>query len=102
MATTYDSTKDPLRGSTAGPSQPNLFGGNSAAVTPSDTVDLTTYPKAIVVTVAGNLVVLPMKATDDGAHLITFTAAAVGFIPPFRVRRVMATGTTASVATVED
>jgi hypothetical protein len=81
---------------------PENFGVNSAAVTPSDTVDFTTYPKGIVVTAAGNLVVLPLKAADDGAHLITFTGVSAGFVVPFRVRRVMATGTTASVATIAD
>jgi hypothetical protein len=105
MATTYDSAKDGLSGATAGASQPDNLGSNSAAVTPSDTVDFTSYPKAIVVTsIAGGatLTVLPLKAADDGAHLIAFAGVTVGFIPPFRVRRVMATGTTASVATVAD
>jgi hypothetical protein len=99
MATTYDPTKD-LYG--AFNTTPGSSGANSAAVAPSDTIDFTTYPKGLVVTAAGNLVVLPLKAADDGAHLITFTAAPVGFQPPFRVRRVMATGTTASTATITD
>lgn len=77
-------------------------GTNSAAVVASDTVDFVTYPKGIVVTATGNLVVLPLKAADDGAHLITFTGVAAGFVVPFRVRRVMATGTTASTATIAD
>jgi hypothetical protein len=99
MPTTYDSSKDAYGnfGLTA-----RAFGNNAAAVATSDTVDFAAYPKAIVVTVAGNLVVLPLKAADDGAHLITFTAAAAGFIVPFRVRRVMATGTTASAAQIFD
>lgn len=102
MATTYDSTKDLYANFS-----PNAetIGNNSAVVTPSDTVDFTSYPKAIIVTsVAGgaNLVVLPLKAPDDGAHLVTFTGVSVQFIPPFRVRRVMATGTTASIATIVD
>lgn len=99
MTTTYDPTKDSYGSfAIAG----HGFGNNASAVTPSDTVDFAAYPKGVVVTVAGNLVVLPLKAADDGAHLITFTAAPVGFAVPFRVRRVMATGTTASVASLAD
>ena len=69
------------------------------------------YPQAIVVTAAGNIVVLPMENDDDDT--VTFTAAPCGFVPPFRVRRVtrparrrrlrrsadaMATGTVMSLA----
>jgi hypothetical protein len=78
------------------------FGRNSAVVVPSDTVDFTSYPKGIVVTSPGNLVVLPLTAVDDGGHLVTFTGISAGFIVPFRVRRVMNTGTTASCATIFD
>jgi hypothetical protein len=99
MATTYDATKDPYSNSVD--TDPESFGASGAAVTPSDTVDFTTYPKAIVVTAAGNLVILPAKNADDGSHKITFTSAPVGFIPPYRVRRVFSTGTTASVATID-
>lgn len=99
MATSYLQGSDPYAGFST-----NLdsFGDNGVAVTPSDTVDFTSYPKGIVVTAAGNLVVLPLKAPDDGSHLITFTGVSAGFLCPFRVRRVMATNTTASVATIAD
>lgn len=99
MATTYDRAKDSYAGfiRSAG-----SIGGNSTAVAPSDTVDFTSYPKDIWVTAAGNIVFLPLKAADDGAHLITVTAAPVGFVFPVRARRVMSSGTTASLATVED
>lgn len=102
MTTIYNSTNDTYANFGA---SLDSFGDNAAAVTPSDTVDFTAYPKAIVVTsIAGgaNLVVLPLKAVDDGAHLVTFTGVTVGFIVPFRVRRVMATGTNASVASIFD
>lgn len=102
MATTYDPTKDPYVSFSV---NAEAFGNNSAAVTPSDTVDFISYPKGIIVTsIAGgaNLVVLPLKATDDGTKLVTFTGVSVQFIVPFRVRRVMSTGTTASVATIAD
>lgn len=99
MATAYVQTNDPYAGFGFGT---DSRGENAVAVATSDTVDFSTYPKGIVVTVAGNLVVLPLKAPDDGSHLITFTAAPAGFIVPFRVRRVMATGTTASSAAITD
>lgn len=99
MATVYDKNKDPWAGDVL--ENPEIFGSSGSNVTPSDTVDLTAYAKAVVVTVAGNLVILPSKNVDDGAHTITFTGCPVGFIPPYRVRRVLATGTTASVATVD-
>lgn len=99
MATSYVRTSDPYESLQFGLES---RGTNSSAVVPSDTVDFTTYPKAIVVTVTGNLVVLPLKAADDSSHLITFTGVAAGFVVPFRVRRVMVTGTTASCATIAD
>lgn len=97
MTTSYDVTKNAYA---SFDKSPVGLGNTSTTVSPSDTVDFTTYPKGIVVTAAGNLVVLPLKGTD-GTY-ITFTAAPCGFIVPFRVRRVMSTNTTASVATIED
>lgn len=93
----YDATKDPHANSA--PAR-DLFGTKGRAITPSDTVDLNPYAKAIVVTAAGNLVILP-AANADGST-ITFTGAAVGFVPPYRVRRVLSSGTTASVATIDE
>jgi hypothetical protein len=99
MTTAYTEANDPYAGFSF---NPETLGTNSVVVTPSDTVDFTSYPKGISVAATGNLVVLPLKAPDDGAHLITYTGVAAGFMPPFRVRRVMATGTTATVVTVAD
>lgn len=99
MTTSYVSANDPYANLAF---NAETLGANSVAVVPSDTVDFASYPKGIVVTNGGNLVVLPLKAADDGNHLITFTAVTVQFIVPFRVRRVMATGTTASCATITD
>ncbi|MDX3971162.1 MAG: hypothetical protein QHD01_31840 [Bradyrhizobium sp.] len=92
----YDSTKDPL--TTFRGTQGN-FGSLGRAVTPSDSEDLDPYAKAIVVTAGGDLVILPVRNADGDT--ITFTGVSVGFVPPYRVRRVMATGTSASVATVD-
>jgi hypothetical protein len=94
MASTYDASKDPNPVAASRAS----FGRKGAAIVPSDSTDLTAYAKAIVVTAAGNLVILPVE--NDDAATITFTGCAVGFIPPFQVRRVFSTGTTASVASI--
>jgi hypothetical protein len=99
MATSYDATKDNYANFGA---SLNTFGNNASVVTPSDTADFVAYPKVVAVAAAGNLVVLPLKAADDGAHLVTFTAAPVGFVVPFRVRRVMAAGTTATIVQIFD
>jgi hypothetical protein len=99
MATTYDATKDPYANQGGGP---DTLGTNSAVVAKSDTTDFTVYPKAVVVTATGDVDVLPLTAVDDGTHIIPFRGVNAGFIIPFRVRRVMATGTTASVATIAD
>lgn len=91
----YDPSKDPSAGKiNSGAS----FGRKGAVITPHDSNDLAEYAKAIVVTAFGNLVVLPVENADGTT--ITFTGAPVGFVPPFQVRRVMATGTTASVASI--
>lgn len=75
------------------------YGRRGTVVTPSDTTDLPNVAKAVVVCAAGNLAVIPADNADAG--VITFTACPLGFMPPFQVRRVMATGTTATVATVD-
>lgn len=92
----YDKTQDPL--TTFSATQGN-FGSLGRNVTPSDSVDLAPYAKALVVTVAGNLVILPVQNADNAS--ITFTGLQAGQLIPYRVRRVFATGTTASVATVD-
>ncbi len=75
------------------------FGRKGAAVTPHDANDIAGGPvKAVVALTDGNLSVVP--ADQDTA--ISFTAVSAGFIPPFIVRRVMATGTTCTVAAVLD
>lgn len=78
---------------------PTSFGNTGSVISPSDTVDLGSYAKSVVVTAAGNIVVIPAGNLD--AAPITFTAAPVGFVIPYRVRRVNATGTTASAATID-
>ncbi|PJN96679.1 hypothetical protein CNY89_01090 [Amaricoccus sp. HAR-UPW-R2A-40] len=76
----------------------NSFGRHGVAITPSDAADIPGGAvKAVVTTSAGDLSIIPA----DSATAIAFTGVGVGFIPPYVVRRVTATGTTATVATVE-
>ncbi|QQQ19555.1 hypothetical protein JIP62_05540 [Brevundimonas vitis] len=60
------------------------------AVTPSDTVDLTTYAKALYLGVGGDLTLIPAGSTAA----VTLKNHAGGYVP-VQARRVLATGTTA-------
>lgn len=66
-------------------------GSRLAAVTPSDSTDLT-GARAVYVGGAGNVALI---AIDDSAA-VTFTAVPAGHIIPVRVSRVMSTNTTAT------
>ncbi len=93
----YDATKDPH----ADAREPLLANGASgSAVTPSDGADLARYPRAIVLLTAGNVSYIPAKNADGSA--LSFVDLPAGWVSPHRVRRVRATGTTATVATIED
>lgn len=61
------------------------------AVTPSDSAELATLPKALLVGGAGALV---LRAVDSAADVTV--AAAAGQIVPIRAQFVRATGTTAT------
>ena len=63
----------------------------AAAITPSDSVALTVFPRAIYIGGAGNVSVLTL-----GGDTTTFPGLAAGSILPVRVTRVNATGTTAT------
>jgi hypothetical protein len=67
-----------------------MFPGDAAAVTPSDTVDLTT-PAVVYVGVSGSVQVTTAQGTT-----VTFAGVPAGFVIPLQVRRVWSTGTTAS------
>ena len=61
------------------------------AIAPNDTTDLATIPKALLCTVAGDIII-------RGAGNTSVTVKALqGQIIPIRARRVMATGTTGTV-----
>lgn len=66
-------------------------GDRLAAVTPSDATDLTGV-RAVYVGVTGNVALMALY--DSAA--VTFTAVPAGTIIPVRIKRVMATNTTAT------
>lgn len=78
---------------------PNSFGRRGSVVTPNDSADLTNVSKGLLVVVTGNLVFIPVD-NADGAPL-TWSSVPVNTIVPYFVRRVKATGTTATVWTIE-
>ncbi|TIN02692.1 MAG: hypothetical protein E5Y34_06595 [Mesorhizobium sp.] len=79
---------------------PESLGRSGRLVVPSDTDDLPVVAKAIVCTTAGDISVVPVSnATDTPVPFIDVPA---GYLIPFQVRRVMATGTTATAYTLED
>lgn len=63
------------------------------AVTPSDTVDLTAYAKALYVGVSGDVKLIPAGAAGGAA--VTLKNHPVGYLP-VQCSRVLATGTTAA------
>lgn len=64
---------------------------NFAAVTKSDTVDLTTLTRALYIGTAGDVRVVQRNGTA-----VTFKAVPAGAILPIRCARVNSTGTTAA------
>lgn len=80
---------------------PDKYGGVGRILTPSDSQDITApYPKTVVTLAAGNISVIPARQADDTP--IPFVGVTAGYPVPYTVRRVLATGTTVPVATVED
>lgn len=65
---------------------------SAAAVTPSDTVDLTNVTRGLYIGTAGNVSV---NMYESGAAVV-FTGVPAGTVLPIRVTRVLATNTTAS------
>jgi hypothetical protein len=60
-------------------------------ITPNNGADLTAVTRALMVTVAGNVAVVLRSGTT-----ITLPGLTPGVVYPFRVARVLATGTTAT------
>jgi hypothetical protein len=69
-------------------------GRRAVAVTPSATVDLTDYPRALYIGVGGDVSVIPVGNAADTA--VVFKGLAAGTILPVGVRRVFVSGTTAT------
>jgi hypothetical protein len=70
-----------------------------AAVTPSDTVPLTTAAKSLYVGVTGDVTVLGVVAVSgvvDTTPTVFKAVPAGWFVLPFPVAQIMATGTTAT------
>ena len=63
---------------------------DAAAVTPSDSADLSCFSRALYIGVSGDV-----SVTIMGGEHVTFTALPVGILP-IRVSRVWATATTAT------
>lgn len=92
----YNESNDPHRNA----SDPMLANGSRGRViVPSDTQDFEPYAKAIVLLTAGDVSYLPAKNADDAP--LSFEGLPAGWVSPHRVRRVLDTGTDATVATVE-
>lgn len=101
LSDAYDRTKDGWSGTAA----PSVQARHVIAVTPSDTKDVTNstgdaapnYAKALYVGVTGDVAIV--AAGDNGnsgnGTSVTFKAVPVGWFP-IQVRRIMATGTTAT------
>ena len=75
--------------------EPNTRGSNPAdnavAVTPSDSTNLTNTARALYIGGAGNV-----KVDTAGGDTVTFNSVASGSVLPVRVKRVYATGTSAT------
>ena len=75
------------------------FGHDGRLVTPHDSTDLDPIAKAVCVSSIAGGAALSIETL--GGTTINFVDVVVGFIPPYRVARVNATGTTATVYTID-
>lgn len=66
-------------------------GSRASAVTPNDSADLSDTARYLWIGVAGDV-----KVDTAGGDTVTFKGCAAGSVLPVRVRRVHATGTTAT------
>jgi len=65
---------------------------HAVAVTPNDSTDLANTTRALYVGVSGDIVAI--MAEDDSS--VTFKGVGSGAVLPLRVKRILATGTTAT------
>jgi len=66
--------------------------GSGEEITPDDNTDLSASTRGLYVGASGDVTVIMERDTAA----ITFTALAAGVVHPLRVKRVLATGTTAT------
>lgn len=81
------------------PNTYDSFGKDARLVTPHDSTNLDPVAKAVCVSsIAGgsNLSIVTLRGTT-----INYVGVSAGFIPPYQVKRVNSTGTTATVYTVD-
>lgn len=91
-AAQYDPTHDPYAGNfDAVASQCSHW----AVITPSDSTDLATYPKAVYVGTTGNVTMIGARA-PSGASGVAWKNVPSSSLLPARPRRILATGTTAT------
>lgn len=89
----YNIAKDPLAGlNNSGIARLGLL------IPTDDSVDLPAYVVGCVVT-AGDIIFLP--PINDPSDPITITAAPVGYVVPWQISRLLATGTTAVLRTLD-
>ena len=86
----YDPQKDPYRNTFESATNQAR---QAVEVTPSDGTDLAQYAKALYIGVSGDLTIIPLEAEDDTGVL--FKDHPAGYMPVM-VRRVLATGTSAT------
>ncbi len=80
-----------------------VYGTRGRDVTPSGSnVALSETERQVVAASDGNLVIRPLNNGAGDAANITFTGITAGFIPPYIVRAVIASGTTCNVYAIED
>lgn len=72
-----------------------LQGTRALAVVPSDTTDLNSIPKALYVGGGGDIMMIGTNAPGGSAGLL-WKAVPTGAILPFRPRRILAAGTSAT------
>lgn len=76
-----------------------IYGTKGAAIDYSGgNVELGTNIRYVVVTAEGDLVIHPLD--NSSGNYVTFTGCPVGFVPPYRVKAIIASGSTASVASI--
>lgn len=99
MPNTYDASKDGFSSNAPSASAPAR---RCVAVTPSDSVNLPAYAKALRIYVPTSIAeatvkITPLDAPDDSSDAVTLKFPSGLTIEPLGVRRVWAAGTTAGI-----